>query len=650
MKSLNYQSHLDILRGLSILMVVLYHLKLNIFNYSFFSGGFLGVDIFFVISGYLITSILSLNINNEKFSYTNFYKRRFLRIVPIYIFVIFVVLVLSYYLLLPLQLTELSKSSLSSFLFLSNIFFWRYVNDYYNPDAILNPLLHTWSLSIEIQFYIFFPIFFFLIKKFIKKIHLSFLVTGLVSLLISEIFSRISPYVNFYGFQSRLWEFILGSFVYFYREKINLNLNCIIKYLLYLAIILSSIFFDENVRHPSLITFFFLLIVSILILNKDDTNNTYFERALKFFGLISYSLYLWHYPIISFSNKLLFEINLNIKIILFLLSIIVSYFSYYFIEKKLRIHFRHAYYFVAFFICGSLILIFLFITSNGYPQRIKASEFYKNNIKSEIQSQNLQKLNYFNFFSKENLLVVGNSHAVQTYQGFLMNEKLFKNINFSHFHIQIHCLGENIFKQKRDVCKGFFNFNERQLFEKGKKNLLNSNYILLSTRWTEQDIESLPRVINFLKKIDKKIIIFGSIVDMSKGQFYYENKSNKNLSIVQKNFLRNIFPYERYLFLKNNYPEDFEFTLLEKQYYKNTDKKRYLINTELKKIAKIYNIPFLDINNFVCDHQIQKCKILADKKKHIMYDTTGHLTYDGMNYLTKIIKDFLIELIKLNIK
>ena len=127
MKTIKYQSNIDTLRGISILLVVIYHLKLDILNYKFLSGGYLGVDIFFVISGYLITSILSLNVSNGKFDFKNFFLRRFLRIVPVYIFVIFVTLAISYYLLVSQQLVELSKSAISSILFLSNIFTMNYL-------------------------------------------------------------------------------------------------------------------------------------------------------------------------------------------------------------------------------------------------------------------------------------------------------------------------------------------------------------------------------------------------------------------------------------------------------------------------------------------------------------------------------------------
>jgi peptidoglycan/LPS O-acetylase OafA/YrhL len=636
MKSIKYQSNLDVLRGLSILLVVFYHLKFNIFDYRVFPGGYLGVDIFFVISGYLITSILSLNINNAKFNYVNFFKRRFLRIVPVYVFVIFVTLFFSYYLLLPQHLIELSKSSVTSFFFLSNIFFWHYLNNYYNPEAILNPLLHLWSLAVEIHFYLFIALFFYIIKKFTKKIFLQFLVIGFLSLLISEFFAYTEPYINFFGFQSRLWEFILGSIIFFYREKINLNLNYLIKNILYFIIILFTIFFNENTKHPSLFTFFFLIFVSLLILNTNNKNNSYLEKLLTFFGLISYSLYLWHYPIFSLSKRLPFEDTLSIKILLFIFSVFISFISYHLLEKKLRTNLVRAYYFVIFFICVSFLLIFLNINNNGYPERIQASTFYKN--ATQDKKVNLEMNNSFDYFSKNNFLIIGNSHSIQTYHGFVLNKTLYEKISFSNFHIQISCFNESIFEAKRDICKGVFDHKEKELFENGKNNFNNSNFIILSTRWTKADIKSLPKVINFLKQSNKNIIIFSSIVDISKNENSEINYSKK-LSLLQKDFIKNKFPFERYLFIKNNYPEQSELRILEKLYYKNILPERDLINVELKNIAKKNNVSFLDINNYICDYKIKKCKVITDKKKHILIDTTGHLTLDGSEYLYKIIYD-----------
>ena len=645
MKSIKYQSNLDVLRGISILLVVIYHLKLNIFDKTFFSGGYLGVDIFFVISGYLITSILYLNINNVDFSYINFFQRRFLRIVPVYVFVIFITLVVSYYLLIPQQIVELSISSVFSILFLSNIFFWHHLNNYYNPDAILNPLLHTWSLAIEFHFYLFIALFFFITKRLVIKIYLPFFITALFSLLISQFLAYFEPSVNFFGVQSRLWEFFLGSFIYLYREKINLKLNYLFKNALYIIIILFAIYFNDNTKHPSLITFLFLIFVAILILNTKDVNNSYLEKFLIFFGSISYSLYLWHYPIFSLSERIFFDNTYVNKILIFLLSIIISYISYHLLEKKLKVNFVKAFFFVILFFCGSFFLIFFNINSKGYPERIQATTFYKNATQDkQVKNEILNKSITFNTFSKNNILIIGNSHSVQTFQGFVLNEKLYKKINFSNFHIQISCFNENIFEAKRDKCKGLLDKKEKELFEKGKNNFKNSNFIILSTRWTESDIASLPKVINFLKNNKKNIIIFSSIVDIKKNDNYHKIY-NKKTSLLQKNFINKKFAFEKHLFIKNQYPNKFELNKLEKLYFENLSQERILVNMRLANMASEQGVSFIDINKFICDYKVEKCKVVTDKNKHIMYDTTGHLTINGSEYLSYIIFNELDKLI-----
>ena len=644
MKKIKYQGNLDVLRGISILLVVFYHLKLDILSYRIFPGGYLGVDIFFVISGYLISSIITKNIENGKFDFKYFFLRRFLRIVPVYIFVIFITLVFGYFILLHSDLYHLARSSGSAILFLSNIFFFYFLNDYYNPEAIFNPLLHTWSLAVEIQFYILFPFLFVFIKKFIKQTYLPLLIIGLMSLLISEVGSYVEPRINFFGLQSRIWEFFLGYFIFFFKDKTNISLNNLIKYLLYFAMVLCAMLFDENSRHPSLITFVFLIIPSILILNKNQKNYFYFDRGLIFFGLFSYSLYIWHYPILSLSKSILFDQGIIIKISLLMLSIILSYCSYYLLEKKLRVNLKKTFYFVIVFLISSLILIGITIKNFGFEDRTKLSDFYKKSTRATVTQFDAPE-NNFDSYSKKNILIIGNSHALQTYYGFFMNKQLYKDLNFSSFHIQVECFKESIFNQNRDLCKGILDEKEKYLFLKGKKNFTNSNFVILSTRYTDEDIVALPGVIKFLKKNNKKIIIFNSIIDTNKYNTF-DNLSSRNLSLLQKNFLNKKFPFEKYLFLNDKYPNFSELNVFEKMYFKNGSTERYKINNKVKKIANEYDVPFLDINSFICDEKNKKCKIVTDRKIHIIADTTGHLTDDGNEYLIKIIYNDLIKIIK----
>ncbi len=168
MKKINYRPQLDGLRALSVLAVIIYHANLNVFGFSLFSGGYLGVDVFFVLSGYLITKILVASIYNGDFSFASFYIARIKRIVPALFFVLLVSAIAAYYVLLPQEFELYAESLKSSLLFYSNVHFSA--EDAYDAAAsIYKPLLHTWSLSLEWQFYLIFPFFIYILYLISKN-------------------------------------------------------------------------------------------------------------------------------------------------------------------------------------------------------------------------------------------------------------------------------------------------------------------------------------------------------------------------------------------------------------------------------------------------------------------------------------------------
>ena len=639
MKKINYEPNIDILRGISIILVVLYHLKIEIFNINILPGGYLGVDIFFLISGYLITSILYLNLKKKKFDLKIFFLRRFTRIFPVYIFVISITLILSFFLLIPNQMIDLAKSSVSSILFYSNIFFWNNLNDYYNPDAILNPLLHTWSLAIEIQFYLIFPVLFIFFIKFKNKFKLLLFFVGISSLFIAILFSYIEPQINFFGFQSRLWEFLFGSLIFFLKDKIVINLNFINKNIIYLLIILFAVFFDSSTKHPSYLTLIMLIFVSLIILDKNKLKHKKNKKILLFFGLISYSLYLWHYPILSLSERIIFNQGIDKKFNLIILSIFLSYLSYFFLEKKLKKDFKITIIFSFSFLILSVVLVYSIISSLGYPERLNITKFYKQNL-LDIK---VPKPKYNQNDNTKKVLVIGNSHSVQTYQGFLLNQNDYQNFEFDNFHIQIACLNKTIFQIDHDPCKGRLDFNEKLKFKKGINKLKSADIIILSTRWTSEDLNNLENVLELLKNKKKKVIIFNFILDIKN----YNNLNNKNknsLKLVQKNYLSKILPYEKFLYLNNRYPNIYEIENIENSYYSNIGKQTFVISTKLKEFVKIKNIPIINLNDYICNHREKKCNFKTDEMKPIYYDTTGHLTMNGAKFLFKKIKPKFIQI------
>ena len=167
---ITYRPEIDGLRAIAVFAVIFYHSEAELFDHNFFPGGFIGVDIFFVISGYLITSLILKELTfNKSFSFLNFYERRIRRIIPALLIVIIFSLPIAWLYLLPLDLIEYSKSILYSLGFSSNYFFYLADIEYNAQDSLLTPFLHTWSLSVEEQYYIIFPIFLIVIFKFLKK-------------------------------------------------------------------------------------------------------------------------------------------------------------------------------------------------------------------------------------------------------------------------------------------------------------------------------------------------------------------------------------------------------------------------------------------------------------------------------------------------
>ena len=214
---INYRPEIDGLRCLAVISVIIYHAKISINDYRILKGGFLGVDIFFVISGYLITTIILKELILGSFSLPSFYERRARRILPCLIFVMIVTLFFGFFFLIPSSLIDTSYSILSSIFFVSNFYFYYANNTYEAIDSLLKPLLHSWSLSVEEQFYLIFPIFF-LIYNFNKKYFLGILFSVLLlSLALAQIGSKYFHSLNFYILPSRAWEFISGAILAYYH-------------------------------------------------------------------------------------------------------------------------------------------------------------------------------------------------------------------------------------------------------------------------------------------------------------------------------------------------------------------------------------------------------------------------------------------------
>ena len=220
MKSLNYRPEVNGLRGIAVLGTVFYHAEIVFQSFRIFPGGFLGVDVFFVISGYLITSIILKEYKEtQSFSFIKYYKRRIRRLVPALLLVIFGTSFFAYFFLLPVHFEEFIKSVLASIFFFSN-FFFHFSGQAYGAQVLSEiPLLHTWSLSLEEQFYIIYPVALLGIIIYLKKnIKLILIIAIFSSLVFASITSLNHQSFNYYMLPSRAWEFLIGALL-----GININ-------------------------------------------------------------------------------------------------------------------------------------------------------------------------------------------------------------------------------------------------------------------------------------------------------------------------------------------------------------------------------------------------------------------------------------------
>lgn len=372
---MQYRKEIDGLRAMAVLPVIFYHA-----GWTLFQGGFVGVDIFFVISGYLITQIIVSDWQAGNFSIVNFYERRVRRILPALFLMLLVCLPLALWVLLPHELMAFARSLMAVILFVSNVIFWKESN-YFSPDAEVLPLLHTWSLAVEEQFYVLYPLLLVVLLKASRKVTAWVLIAiAIVSLLLSEYLWRNAPEENFFLLPSRAWELLIGALAALYGANFVNHPNGLKQAAasLGLALIAVGIFFiNDKLPFPSLYTLIPTLGAAFILLWADQ--QTYVGRwlALKPWvgvGLISYSAYLWHQPLFAFARLWLAdEPNQWLMLGLIGLTLALAWVSWSFVErpfrKKGRFTRRQVFTFALVGALAFITIATILIYSKGLPAR-----------------------------------------------------------------------------------------------------------------------------------------------------------------------------------------------------------------------------------------------------------------------------------------
>jgi peptidoglycan/LPS O-acetylase OafA/YrhL len=337
---MDYRQEIDGLRALAVLPVILFHA-----GFETFSGGFVGVDVFFVISGYLITTVILAELEQGKFSIVNFYERRARRILPALFLVIFVCIPFAWLWLLPSDMKDFSQSLVAVSVFASNILFWHQ-SGYFDTEAELKPLLHTWSLAVEEQFYLLFPLFLMLFWKLGKRYVLVMLgLTFFASFSVSEWAAYAKPSAAFYLFLTRGWELLIGALAAFYLSKANGRTfdKVASEFGGYLGVvlILTAVFvYTKATPFPgfyALVPTLGTVLIILFATQKTTVGKFVGNKVFVGLGLISYSAYLWHQPLFAFAKyKSFSQPSYIVFLSLSVFALILAYFSWKFIEVPFR--------------------------------------------------------------------------------------------------------------------------------------------------------------------------------------------------------------------------------------------------------------------------------------------------------------------------
>ena len=639
---MNYRKEIDGIRALAVISVILFHA-----GFSTFSGGFFGVDIFFVISGYLITKVIVEELENGTFSLLNFYERRVRRIVPALSFVMLCTLPLAWLWMIPQDLEEFSRSLISTPLFLSNFLFYS-TSDYFSTNSEFKPLIHTWSLAVEEQYYNLFPLFLMFIWKLGKKWSIFLLlIIATTSFFIAKNNSLTKPLYAFYMLQSRAFEILIGAIIallikdkeeLFYKESptriavIYQKYTSIIDHSLSIAglamMIYAILFFDKNTQNPTLFALMPIIGTALVLAfatNKNFIGKFLSHKILVGIGLISYSAYLWHQPLFAFARLKTIDNNLSqiFLFILCLISFLLAFFSWKYIENPFRNKSkitRKAIFILSLLFSFILISIGLIIFKNdGFKNRLNGEQ------QKIISFQNIDELrkdlrdnicylgpeNTFHDFKPEcyggktnnTYLIWGDSLAATLYRGLksIHDDTLQLTASLCHPIIDKNFLG-------RPNCYNINNFIKEKISKlKLKKIFLQASWILNSDE--KNLVQNIIKTIEFIKTASPQssIIIIGSLpiwgIDLPQ-------------LILRKNLTLN---GEKYIKLPNY-------------------KKLKEIDEKLKTLERFENVKFISALDQMCKED--KCLAI------IKYKEEYWITSPDLHHLNEASSIFLFNKIK----
>jgi len=534
----HYRKDIDGLRAIAVLLVIAFHA----FPKSM-PGGFIGVDIFFVISGYLISSIIYSELNQGTFSFLHFYFRRIRRILPALLTVIATCLIFGWFAMLSDEYQLLGKHTAGGALFISNFVLWN-ESGYFDTVAELKPLLHLWSLGIEEQFYLCWPVILWLSSKFRANLLLTTLVLLGISFGYNLFELSANPVADFYSPLTRFWELLVGATLAHYKLFSSKTLNPhsrLSQYIASLGVILIAIacfVINKSSHFPGWLALLPVLGATCLIAAKKNWINQYLlsNRLMVWIGLISFPLYLWHWPILAYAKLLeAGEVRSHIRFRLMVVAILLSWLTYKLIEKPIR--FGGNAHKKVFALIASLLLIgslgaHIFL-NGGYPfraqlnnttvteavrdQLVGAEWKYKQNQICLDRYPLAQAKEYGWWFCIQNhdkppnIVIFGSSFANHLYPGFIHNRNLHDQTVLSMGACAIGTIDNDPNTLGRHPCAYSRPSEQRKFVETLIQENSSVQFIILSGFTDERDAAYLARVkkeISEFKKLNKKIIVF----------------------------------------------------------------------------------------------------------------------------------------------
>lgn len=650
----NYRPDVDGLRAVAVLAVLFFHL-----NFTSISGGFVGVDIFFVISGYLITNILYNEYQqNKTLDLKNFYYRRLRRLYPALLVTLLFTFIGIVVLMPPPYNVNAIFSNIYAILGLSNFNFW-FESGYFENSKYLKPLLHTWSLGVEEQFYLFWPLFLgfiFVRYSFFKLfVILLFILIGTFFtslILFNDLFlSYFTSDLDFWSYERvnsaaffmmpfRVFEFAIGAILVFINYKSSKALENILSLLGFGILIYYFTNFSELEKFPYYNALIVTIATALIIKNKNALINTYLlsNKLFVSIGKISYSLYLVHWPLIVFymisKGK-----NLDIydQLLILLFSFLFSILLYFFVEKKFRYIKKtkserkenKKKYILSIFLIMTLFIILsiIGIKTNSFSGLLnKESEVINNIVNSErtlskeaiIKIRKLKNETSFSKTEKKKVLLIGDSMANDLNLGFniALSDKIeIRILNLSHKcqFMQTDRSKLKYYKKKENLVK---------VCNKRMNDILNSDIvseadvIIIAHNWYNFIVDSdVTKAINILKtKTNSSIYIIGKRVFLTKGV------KETIADLLYK--VKEVNTFNEYLFKKYKYSKDVE---------------KRLVN-----ITNKTNTNYISMIDIQCSSKSKKC-VALDKDFNLLYRDSLHWTENGSDY-------FIQEILKKNKK